>query len=380
MKRQSSGNRTQANEDEPCNWKKWRAERKQQLLKWREERLIKKLEKEKKAKESEEQQASSMDSESKGRKYTLSIAVPGSIMDNAQNAELRTYLAGQIARAAVVFCVDEIVVYDDDGSTTRGANGTAVDGEFGGLAKSGQGVVQLARVLQYLECPQYLRKHLFPLHRDLQFAGLLNPLDCPHHLRATEESPYREGIVARLPVKEGSGSYVNCGLNKEVKIDRCLQPGVRVTVKMKGVPGKKLRGTAVSPSCPRTEAGLYWGYEVRVARSLGAVLAECPFPGGYDITLGTSERGTPVDELELPHRFEHALVVFGGLKGLEAALEADEALDVDDPEYLFNHYLNTCPSQGSRTIRTEEAILISLSALRPKIVAAQSGDSAVDSS
>ncbi|XP_037518995.1 putative methyltransferase C9orf114 homolog [Rhipicephalus sanguineus] len=381
MKRQSSGNRTHANEDEPCNWKKWRAERKQQLLKWREERLIKKLEKEKKAKESEEQQASSMDSESKGRKYTLSIAVPGSIMDNAQNAELRTYLAGQIARAAVVFCVDEIVVYDDDGSTTRGANGTAVDGEFGGLAKSGQGVVQLARVLQYLECPQYLRKHLFPLHRDLQFAGLLNPLDCPHHLRATEESPYREGIVARLPVKEGSGSYVNCGLNKEVKIDRCLQPGVRVTVKMKeGVPGKKLRGTAVSPSCPRTEAGLYWGYEVRVARSLGAVLAECPFPGGYDITLGTSERGTPVDELELPHRFEHALVVFGGLKGLEAALEADEALDVDDPEYLFNHYLNTCPSQGSRTIRTEEAILISLSALRPKIVAAQSGDSAVDSS
>ncbi|KAL3214434.1 hypothetical protein MRX96_034903 [Rhipicephalus microplus] len=327
MKRQSSDNRIQANEDEPCNWKKWRAERKQQLLKWREERLIKKLEKEKKAKESEEQQALSMDSQSKGRKYTLSIAVPGSIMDNAQNAELRTYLAGQIARAAVVFCVDEIVVFDDDGSTTRGTSGTAVDGEFSGLAKSGQGVVQLARVLQYLECPQYLRKHLFPLHRDLQFAGLLNPLDCPHHLRATEESPYREGIVARLPVKGGSGSYVNCGLNKEVKIDRCLQPGVRVTVKMKeGVPGKKLRGTAVSPS------------------------------------------------------FEHVLVVFGGLKGLEAALEADEALDVDDPEFLFNYYLNTCPSQGSRTIRTEEAILISLSALRPKIVAAQSGDGAVDSS
>ncbi|KAL1423660.1 hypothetical protein MTO96_021033 [Rhipicephalus appendiculatus] len=277
-------------------------------------------------------------------------------MDNAQNAELRTYLAGQIARAAVVFCVDEIVVYDDDGSTTRGANGTVVDGEFGGLAKSGQGVVQLARVLQYLECPQYLRKHLFPLHRDLQFAGLLNPLDCPHHLRATEESPYREGIVARLPVKEGSGSYVNCGLNKEVKIDRCLQPGVRVTVKMKeGVPGKKLRGTAVSPSCPRTEAGLYWGYEVR---NEGHLLMSSSCLNGSNMHL----------------------LCLGGLKGLEAALEADEALDVDDPEYLFNHYLNTCPSQGSRTIRTEEAILISLSALRPKIVAAQSSDGAVDSS
>lgn len=39
---------------------------------------------------------------------TLSIAVPGSILDNAQSAELRTYLAGQIARAACVFKVDEV--------------------------------------------------------------------------------------------------------------------------------------------------------------------------------------------------------------------------------------------------------------------------------
>lgn len=31
---------------------------------------------------------------------TISIAIPGSILDNAQSAELRTYLAGQIARAA----------------------------------------------------------------------------------------------------------------------------------------------------------------------------------------------------------------------------------------------------------------------------------------
>jgi len=49
----------------------------------------------------------------------------------------------------------------------------------------------------------------------------------------------------------------------------------------------------------------------------------------------------------------HALVVFGGVRGLEASLEADENLDVDDPSLLFQHYLNACPSQGSRTIRTE---------------------------
>ena len=51
--------------------------------------------------------------------------------------------------------------------------------------------------------------------------------------------------------------------------------------------------------------------------------------------------------------FRHALIVFGGVQGLEASLETDENLDIDDPSLLFQHYLNTCPSQGSRTIRTE---------------------------
>lgn len=55
--------------------------------------------------------------------------------------------------------------------------------------------VMLARILQYLECPQYLRKHIFPIHKDLQFAGLCNPLDAPHHLRQDEEFPFRYFIL-----------------------------------------------------------------------------------------------------------------------------------------------------------------------------------------
>lgn len=47
---------------------------------------------------------------------TVSIAIPGSILENAQSPELRTYLAGQLARAACIFKVDEVIVYDDDSS------------------------------------------------------------------------------------------------------------------------------------------------------------------------------------------------------------------------------------------------------------------------
>jgi len=43
---------------------------------------------------------------------------------------------------------------------------------------------------------------------------------------------------------------------------------------------------------------------------------------------------------------------------------------VADPSVLFDLYVNTCPSQGSRTIRTEEAILISLAALQPGLTQA----------
>jgi predicted SPOUT superfamily RNA methylase MTH1 len=66
----------------------------------------------------------------------------------------------------------------------------------------------------------------------ISFAGILNPLDSPHHMRADMASPYREGVVLDKPVKEGKGSFVNVGLLKEIRIDKHLKPGIRVTVKL----------------------------------------------------------------------------------------------------------------------------------------------------
>ena len=44
---------------------------------------------------------------------TLSIILPGSAIDNAQGNDRATSLAGALARAAAVFCVDEVIVLDD---------------------------------------------------------------------------------------------------------------------------------------------------------------------------------------------------------------------------------------------------------------------------
>ncbi|KAM6902075.1 putative methyltransferase C9orf114 homolog [Xenentodon cancila] len=355
-------------EEKVC-WRKRKAELKENRKQWKKAKLIKKLEKEKRKEAAESAKPEESQSET-GRAYTVSVALPGSVLDNAQSPELRTYLAGQIARACVVFSVDEIVVFDEQGEDVK-----SVEGEFKGVGKKGHACVQLARILQYIECPQYLRKCFFPMHKDLQYAGLLNPLDSPHHMRMDEESEYREGVVLNKPPKQGKGSLVNCGMRKEVRIDKQLQSGLRVTVQLSKTQNPESRlykGVVVAPHVPRTRAGLYWGYTVRLASCLSAVFTESPYKEGYDLTIGTSERGSDVDQATLSP-FKHLLVVFGGVQGLEASVDADQNLDVTDPGVLFDLYLNTCPGQGSRTIRTEEAILISMAGLRQKIAAAFQG-------
>ena len=162
-----------------------------------------------------------------GRPYTVSLALAGSILDNAQSAELRTYLAGQVARALSIFCIDEVVIFDDEHEQIVVDNDQSEQDEYNTESK---GCLQLNRILQYLECPQYLRKHFFPIHRDLQYAGVLNPTDMPHHVRANEISEYREGIV--LDNSERSGSLINVGLKKNCAVDKTLTPGLRVTIQL----------------------------------------------------------------------------------------------------------------------------------------------------
>ena len=52
----------------------------------------------------------------------------------------------------------------------------------------------------------------------------------PHHVRAEEESLYREGAVVERSAGEGR-CWVNIGLKSDCLVERSLKPGLRVTVK-----------------------------------------------------------------------------------------------------------------------------------------------------
>ena len=365
-----------------------------------------------------------------GRKFTVSVAIPGSIVLNAQSPELQSRLAAHIARACAIFNVDEIVVFDEgevrtesdpyqhrhnrqDRGTKRRFNEPqssqsheqgAEDGSNHEQHGEGEGAgagkaafdphTFLARVLQYLETPQYLRKALFPMHRDLRLAGLMPPLDCPHHLRFEDQSEYREGVTVDPPhwAKHARGAhsvYVNVGLRDP--IEAALPPGAhvesgtRVTIRM---PLNNYdQGAIVSPREPVERLGWYWGYTVRLAPSLSSVLTSNPFSadGAYDLVIGTSERGVSLTDLALAtssatpvatpagesvqplSRFNSALIVFGGLSGLEMAVEQDTGIKLDrhTAKDLFDAWVNVVENQGSRTVRTEEAIMIALARIKP---------------
>ena len=314
---------------------------------------------------------------------------------------MKTQLAGRIARALAVFCVDEVIVFDDGQTKRSNAHSNGRNGDtFTGNTDPNH---FLLHILSYLETPPYLRTNLFPKHPDFQYAGVLPSLDMPHHLRRDEWCQYREGVTVEAPpsqngenvvaVEHGKSrkkrervagasetkTFVNVGLVNLASVPYFIPAHTRVTLRFpEGVAEdnkhQSVSAQAIAPSEPRERAGYYWGYNVRPASSLSTVLTECPFEGGYDVTFGTSERGVPLSTLQDPSsalepvpEFSHMLLVFGGVAGLEPAVQADEELQkmgVSAPSMLFDYWVNLCPGQGSRTIRTEEAVWLGLMGLR----------------
>ena len=254
-------------------------------------------------------------------------------------------------------------------SQSRQSDGTADDKTYTAVSDPCH---FLSHVLSYLETPPYLRKVLFSIHPNLRTAGTLPSLDMPHHSRVIEDCDYREGVTVTLGKgKMQTGTLVDVGLHiKRVLRNVQIPANARVTVKLEQQSNDV---EAVAPTAPREEAGYYWGYNVRRCNSLSTVFTECPFGSGYDVSFGTSERGgdvSKVPKLDLqPASPVHVLVVFGGVAGLEIAANNDhdlkaKGIDSSNVGDLFEHWVNILPGQGSRTIRTEEAVWLGLMALR----------------
>lgn len=251
------------------------------------------------------------------RQPLRAVCFPTSIIESVQTNELQLLLLAQLSRILALYRVNRVIIIDDQ--TYRPASASFDPGEF------------ISRVMSYLETPQYLRKKLFPLSPMLRNIGYATPLDCPHHLRESELSEFREGVVERRPVREGEGSWVDIGLRQPCRLDVRLEEGTRVTVRVEEYmfPHRRFyRGQAVSPVTPHREHGLYWGFTVDRASTFSDVFRLCGEKCLRVLVDPESPARTPIDSraaltAALTAEHEEVLLFFTG-KGLRPLFENDE--------------------------------------------------------
>ncbi len=271
------------------------------------------------------------------RPQRLAVALPATFTMDIPHLREKTSRIGLVARALSIFRAEEAIIYPDVQSREATAEAKLVE-----------------KIIRFQETPQYLRRYLFPRDTDLSFAGTLPPLRAPHHPNRLEPSlgQVRDGIV----ISTGPVSKVNAGYRDPVNVRGKLDTARRVTIRIDRV-GPSLWGELVDP----TELTIYWGFKVsRDNTALGRIIER----GEYDLTISTSRQGRDVRDVlpALRARWNSSrspLVAFGSPR--EGIPEILARSNSHISKFDFN--LNTIPVQGVETVRTEEALLATLTTL-----------------
>jgi len=267
----------------------------------------------------------------------LSVFIPDSILCEDKSLRDKTVKLGLIARACSIFKVERIYIYTD------------------GQGSFEKDYLLEKLILEYAETPQYLRKHLFPKSELLREVGVLPPLRTPSHkpfvpLDGMKVGDVREAVL----VKKGGLLFADVGLSSLVKFVGRGVEGQRVTVYVEEV--------SPLPVCRLASPGEvreYWGYRVIRVGSVGKVLKR----GFGGLKIIASRLGVRVNEefdalVCSVKAADTVALVFGSPdRGLYDILK-DEGLA---PEDVADFVINFVPGQGTATIRSEEAIFISLS-------------------
>jgi predicted SPOUT superfamily RNA methylase MTH1 len=268
------------------------------------------------------------------------IAVPDSAVTDCNDIRSKTEKIFQIARIAAIFQIQDIFIYHDP---------------FLKPSRANRERRIITRILKYVECPQYLRKKLFPLSRDTAAVGVLSPLAIPHHIRSREltQNEIREAVIflnQKRVVADVGGSQLLEVISPPKKSLR--NQVVRVTTKI--CMTKDGFKAIILPKPPKN---IYWGYSVHSsATTLGKQLVSRP-----EFKIATSRSCQPISSISAEIGKEnYLLIAFGGpYKGIPEMIKA-EGKKVRN---LFDSCFNVLQSYGTRSLRLEEAMMITFSKL-----------------
>lgn len=270
----------------------------------------------------------------------IMVALPSTTIAEANSLLEKTVKVGFIARALSIFKVTDLFIYRDESWNVDERK-------------------LLGKLFNYIACPQYLRKKVFPLDPDLKYVGIMPPLNTPNHptekdLKDVPEITYREGLVVG---KKGKGYLVDVGLKRPLILytSEELRRGERIILKI-----VKKKETIELYKVERSEVPYYFGFEVHVTDlNLKGIISSFK---NQALIIATSRYGRDVHKEYLNlitkmGKYNRVLLLFGSpFKGLYD-IARSEGFNLEDEVDMV---LNFIPYQGTKTVRVEEALYSTL--------------------
>ena len=291
-------------------------------------------------------------------KDRISVAIPDTSLSDEKGLREKTLKIGKFARTFSIFGVKNIVIYKDPTEPRD---------------KSDMFLLRL--ILEFLNTPQYLRKTLYPMDRDLSYIGLLPPIRAPQHKNKVKPKDVKIGEI-RVGVIHDRNSLINkkdrnkftnppkpaIDFKKE-NYDLYIDVGLDYLIPFlgDGINGEKVVVKFVNsyPELKVIRASgkdlekLYFGYTLVKVNSLEEYIKKL---GEETFVIFTSRYGKSFQTVESDFKvnitkFENLLIVFGSPnRGIKE-------LFVNYYNTKNSMYVNIFPNQKTQTIRLEEAIL-----------------------
>lgn len=343
----------------------------------------------------------------KEAELSVTLVVPSTCISDTvvKSYQQAVHTAYQIARAAVAYNVDEIVIYEPSerpdikqektskGETSSFGKPKIVfnsDASNDQKPELSERAVTLASLLQFFVTPDYLRKSIFTPETtttNFEYAKKLPKLLLP--FMESRDARYKEGMSIPMilnknvkskiskqkrnvkkaeakgvelqpPTIDGATPYINIGAAEphELEYGESVPVGVRVTVDTK-------ENKVVSA---KEAYGRDTGYSVRVATDFSHIFTMPSTPEGYDYTVWCPGGEFRQSELEpetqpkpilaLPRTVKRPLFVFGQWDHVEDAVKHDTALGVSGAKELFDSKVDF-----KRPVRVEDGVLVALDRL-----------------
>lgn len=233
--------------------------------------------------------------------FETSICVPTSAISSCVNIEQITYTVYQIAQAAVLFAVGEVVVLETNDEPAKSHKEDELSDSM-----------LIATLLQYFVTPPYLLRTVFKqkYFHYFKYAAKLPRLSALPFMRyyLSNKNRYREGLAIPMSkerisqVNNSSGSskktfkqtkHINIGKSEPLVLKSQLVPtNVRVTVDL-------LEKRIVSPSEAYGDfvgAKASFGYQVRVANTFAELFTDSSWPQGYSQAIWVNSGDYYFDE------------------------------------------------------------------------------------